>query len=179
MLLIDATNTFNLLNRKLAPENIKIICPALFNTVNNSCLSLSPLSVKGTTLWSEEGPTQCDPLAKCKYGAAIIPLLQKTSKVNVIHKWYADDGNACGRISDLYETFRALKTERPGYGYFTNAPKCHVIVKKEKMELALEPFAGSDVQITLGARVLGSVIGTQETCDKILDGKNAEQKKLL
>ena len=113
------------------------------------------------------------------YGVAILPLIQKISKVNVIHKWYADDGNACGRISDLYETFRALKTEGPGYGYFVNAPKCQVIVKKDKMDLALETFAGSNVQITLGTRVLGSVKGTQETCDKFLDGKSAEQKKLL
>ena len=35
------------------------------------------------------------------------------------------------------------------------------------------------MQITLGIRALGSVIGTQKTSDKFLDGKNAEQKKLL
>ena len=51
------------------------------------------------------------------------PLIHKISKVNVIHKWYADDGNARGRIYDLDETFRALKTECPGYGYFVNTPK--------------------------------------------------------
>ena len=50
---------------------------------------------------------------------------------------------------------------------------------KGKMDLALEMFAGSNVQITLGTRVLGSVIGTQETCEKFLEGKSAEQKKLL
>ena len=107
------------------------------------------------------------------------PWYRKSQRVNVIHKWYADNGNACGRISDLYETFRALKTEGSGYGYFVNAPKCHMIVKKEKMDLALETFAGSNVQMTLGTRSLGSVIGTQETCDKFLDGKSEEQKKLL
>ena len=106
-------------------------------------------------------------------------LIQKISKVNLIQKWYVDDGNACGRISDIYETFRALKTEGPGYGYFVNAPECQVLVKKGKMEFALETFAGSNVQITLGTRVLGSVIGTQETCDKFVDGKSAVQKKLL
>ena len=47
------------------------------------------------------------------------------------------------------------------------------------MDLALETFAGSNVQITIGTRVLGSVIGTQETCDIFVDGKSAEQKKLL
>ena len=179
VLLIDATNAFNLLNSKLALENMKVNCPALFNAVKNSSSSPSPLYVNGTTLWSEECTTRGDPLARCMYGVAILPLIQKISKVNVIHKWYAEDGNAFGRISDVYETFRALKTEGPGYVYFVNAPKCQMIVKTEKMDLTLKTFAGSNVQKTLGTRVLGSVIGTQETCDNFLDGKSAEQEKLL
>ena len=83
VLLIDATNTFNLLNRKLALENIKIICPALFTAVKNSYSSPSPLYLNGTTLWSEEGTTQGYPLAMCMYGVAILLLIQKISKVNV------------------------------------------------------------------------------------------------
>ena len=35
VLLMDATNVFNFFNRKLALENTKIICPALFNAVKN------------------------------------------------------------------------------------------------------------------------------------------------
>ena len=124
VLLIDARNALNLRNRKLALENIRICCPALFNAVKNSYSSPSPLYVNGTTLWSEEGTTQGDPLAMCMYGVAILPLIQKISKLNVIHKWYVEDGNACGRISGLYETFRALKGEGPEYGYFVNAQKC-------------------------------------------------------
>ena len=74
--LIDATNAFNLLNRKPALENIKITCPALFNLFNavkNSYSSTSPLHVNGTTLWSEEGTTQGNTLAMCMYGVAILP----------------------------------------------------------------------------------------------------------
>ena len=135
VILIDATNAFNLLNRKPALENIKLICicPALFNAVKNSYSSPSPLYVNGTTLWSEDGTTQGDPLARCMYGVAIPPLIQKISKVKVIHKWYADDGNACGRISDLNETFGALKSGGPGYGYFVNSPNCQMMVWKAKM----------------------------------------------
>ena len=57
----DATNAFNLLNRKLALENIKIVCPALFIAVKSSYSSPSPLYVNGTTLCSEESTTQGDP----------------------------------------------------------------------------------------------------------------------
>ena len=73
VLLIDATNAFKLLNRKLALESIKITCPAPFNAVKNSYSSPSPLYVIGTTLWSEGGTTQGDPLAMCMYGVAILP----------------------------------------------------------------------------------------------------------
>ena len=102
---IDATNAFTLFNRKLALGKIKIICPALLNAVKNSYSSPLPLYVNGITLWSEEATTQGDPLAMCTYGVAILPLIQKLSKVNLIRKWYADDRNACGRISDLYEGY--------------------------------------------------------------------------
>ena len=63
VLLIDATNAFNLLNRKLELKNIKTICPVLFIAVKNSYSSLSPLYMNGTTLWSEEDTRQGDPLA--------------------------------------------------------------------------------------------------------------------
>ena len=43
VLLIDATNAFNLFNRKPALENIKISCPAVFIAVKNSYSSPSTL----------------------------------------------------------------------------------------------------------------------------------------
>ena len=101
---------FQTLNRKLALENLMIIYPALFIAVKNSNSSPMPLYVSGTKLRSEKVTTQGDPLAMCMYGVAILSFIQKIPKVNVIHKWYADDGNACGRKSDLYETFRVLRT---------------------------------------------------------------------
>ena len=58
-------------------------------------------------------------------------------------------------------------------------PKCQVIVKKEEMDLVFETFAESNVQFTLRTIELGSVIRTQERCDKFIDGKSAEQKELL
>ena len=56
VLLIDATNAFILLNRKLARENTKIICPVFFNAVKNSYSCPSPLYVNRTTLWSKKEP---------------------------------------------------------------------------------------------------------------------------
>ena len=63
ILLIDASNAFNALNRKLAMRNIDRICPSLTSAVYNSYIYPSELFVNGETLLSEEGTTQGDQIA--------------------------------------------------------------------------------------------------------------------
>ena len=62
ILLIDASNAFNLLNRKLALDNIETICPSLVTALRNSYSETSHLFVKSAKLKSEERVTQGDPL---------------------------------------------------------------------------------------------------------------------
>ena len=45
---------------------------------------------------SQEGTTQGDPLAMVMYGSALLPLIEITKNINVLQKWFADDGNAAG-----------------------------------------------------------------------------------
>ena len=96
VLLIDAENAFNSLNRKLALKNIKNTCPSLLTAIKNSYSNSSKLFVNKKTIDSQEGTTQGDPLAMAMYGIAKIPLINFSSVDNVTQKWYADDGNAVG-----------------------------------------------------------------------------------
>ena len=73
VLLIDAENAFNLLNRKLALKNIENNCPSLLTAIKNSDSNPSKLFVNKKTIYSQEGTTQEDPLAMAMYGLAIIP----------------------------------------------------------------------------------------------------------
>ena len=57
MLLIDAKNTFNSLNRSLALQNIELICPSIVTALRNSYDSPSNLYVNGKLLLSQEGTT--------------------------------------------------------------------------------------------------------------------------
>ena len=71
------------------------------------------------------------------------------------------------------------QNRRPRIWILRQRPKMPSDSEERKIELALEMFAGSNVQLILGTRLLSSVIGTKETCDKFLDGKIGEQKKPL
>ena len=79
VLLVDASNAFNALNRQSALHNIRRICPSLATILINTYRNPSELFVDGNTIWSQEGTTQGDPLAMPMYALATIPLIQKLS----------------------------------------------------------------------------------------------------
>ena len=58
ILLIDAKNAFNCLNRDLAFRNIEKQCPSIIIAVRNSYRRPTSLFVNGKTLQSQEGTTQ-------------------------------------------------------------------------------------------------------------------------
>ena len=63
VLLVDASNAFNQLNRAAALHNIGILCPELATILRNTYKEESRLFVGGEELISAEGTTQGDPLA--------------------------------------------------------------------------------------------------------------------
>ena len=63
ILLVDATNAFNSLNRNAALHNILFECPSISTILINSYREPSELFIDGEVLLSQEGITQGDPLA--------------------------------------------------------------------------------------------------------------------
>ena len=63
VLLVDASNAFNSLNRQTALHNISRICPPLSSILTNTYRAPTDLFVDGDTILSQEGTTQGDPLA--------------------------------------------------------------------------------------------------------------------
>ena len=153
-----AKNAFNCLNRNLAVENIKRICPALNFVVQNSYSAPSDFYVAGKTLQSVEGTTQGDPIAMAMYGVATLSLLMLVQNTHVSQKWYVDDGSAVGHLEDLLLFFKQL-TEHGGYfGYSENQLR----VKEASKIKALRLFEGTAVDIVDGCRDPGSVIGNEK-----------------
>ena len=92
-LLVDATNAFNTLNRKVALQNMRYICPALETVLTNCYQSSTRLLVSGGgEILSKEGTTQGDPLGMVMFALAIVPLIMKLMEVcqMVYQVWFAD-----------------------------------------------------------------------------------------
>ena len=76
VLLIDAENAFNSLNRKVMLHNIKFICPVIATYIVNCYSTPSRLFiVGGSELLSKEGTTQGDPTAMGAYALGVVPLI--------------------------------------------------------------------------------------------------------
>ena len=72
VLLVDASNAFNSLNRQVALLNILNLCPSIATILINCYRSDIPLYIDGDTLVSAEG---IDSLAMAMYALGVLPLI--------------------------------------------------------------------------------------------------------
>ena len=112
------------------------------------------------------------------YVLAILPLKKFLLVDNVTQKWYADDGKAIGKLSNLLTVLDKIVSQGKFFGYHVKAFKCQLIVKDEKLCEAEKMFENTGITIKAGARVLGSNIGTESESKNFLEFQN-EQIKIL
>ena len=117
ILLVDASNAFNALNRQVALHNIQHLCPPLATVMINTYREATDLFVDGSNLYSVEGTTQGDPLAMPFYAMATIPLINKLGENSTTKQvWYADDASALSKIPDLRAWWEKLSNIGPAFG---------------------------------------------------------------
>ena len=82
-ILVDATNAFNSLNHQTTLRNVQYLCPSFSLTL---IVRMSTCILGGSTLLSEGGTTQGDPLAMPIYALGTLPLIDhiSTSDLNQI-----------------------------------------------------------------------------------------------
>ena len=101
VLLGDARNAFNSLNRCAALLNVHNLCPSLAIVLTN-CYRLDvPLFIDDDIIFSLEGTTQEDPLAMVMYAIGILPLIHHLNQFSIHQVWYADDAAAVGKLSTI------------------------------------------------------------------------------
>ena len=143
VLLIDASNAFNALNRAAALHNIRILCPIIAIYAINTYRQPARLFViGGKEIVSAEGTTQGDPLAMGLYALSIQPLITSLQAASSVKQcWFADDASGAGSIMEIRTWWDALSTLGPDFGYFPNDRKCRIIAKPAKGGLGLgNPF---------------------------------------
>ncbi|XP_065893485.1 uncharacterized protein [Dysidea avara] len=172
VLLVDATNAFNSLNRQAALRNIQHLCPPFSTILINTYREDVNLYIGGSVLHSEEGTTQGDPLAMPMYALGVIPLIESLSGSCVQQIWYADDATACGGLKELRSWWNKLTSDGPGFGYFPNPSKTCIIEKSGMYDAAVSAFQGTGISITSdGKRHLGAAIGSPSFITSFVETK--------
>jgi hypothetical protein len=165
VLLIDASNAFNRLNRAVALHNIQITCPIISCYITNTYRHPSRLFISGgKEILSQEGTTQGDPLAMPWYSLSTTTMIDhlQLNHGTVRQVWLADDASAAGKIEELYNWYRCLEKTGKCHGYFVNGSKSWLIVKTPEMAVKAKEIFGDTVNITTeGKRHLGAVIGSE------------------
>ena len=183
VLLVDATNAFNSLNRRAAIHNIRQLCPSIYQYVQNiyqnpaDLIINSPKGAESRYLQSEEGFTQGDPIAMQCFGISMRPLSDRLAQATDPQKCrqvlYADDLTGAGVLSELRTWWDCVCKDGPKYGYFPNNTKSILIVKQDvPIEEAERVFGDTGVKITTeGDRHLGAALGTTQFKEQYIQEK--------
>ena len=164
VILVDASNAFNRLNRNIFIHNIKILCPEIATYIINSYKNGSRLFiVGGSEITSNEGTTQGDSIAMATYALGILPLLTLIETPGIKHVAFADDISSAGSISSLKSWWGKIVYYGPLLGYYPNASKSWLISKPNNEKQAFNFAEKYGLKETVkGRKHLGAVIGTTE-----------------
>ena len=167
LLLVDAQNAFNSLNRESALKTIQSICPTFYRYLHNTYQTPTRQYISGSEngnfIWSEEGATQGDNAAMAFYGLGTKPIINQLNETSsATQVWYADDSSSCGTLDELKLWWEVICKIGPEYGYNPNANKTVLIVKHlTDLPKAKMLFTPLGVTVTsAGQRHLGAVVGT-------------------
>ena len=168
VLLIDASNAFNCLNRKALLHNVQYICPQLSTYVRNCYKVPSRLfEAGGVEISSAEGTTQGDPSAMPSYAVGIMPFLAlikpEIDPQLMKQVAYADDLAGGSKLERLREWWDKTVKFGPAFGYYPKASKSWLVVKESEFNRAIEIFDKTNINITTeGQKYLGGFLGTDE-----------------
>jgi len=169
VLLVDTTNAFNSLNRKVPLHDIKYVCSALENVLTNCYQSQIRLFIPGNgEVTSQEGT------GMAMFALAMVPLINKLAEVckSVYQIWFADDATAASTAKCLRQWWDTLSSRVPCFGYYPNPSKTVLMVGEENVEKAKIAFRGTGITIsTHGSRHLGAALGSLHFIDEYMDTK--------
>ena len=132
VILVDAANAFNRLNRRTALHNIQYLCsPFAIILINTYRQPARLFLTGGGEILSEEGTTQGDALAMAFYGIGTRPILIRLRKdiPEVRQVWLADDATGAGNLDVLLKWWKQLIKEGEKYGYFVKPSKSWLVLK--------------------------------------------------
>ena len=133
IILVDASNAFNSLNRRVALHNIQISCPFSRILINTYRIPSRMIILGGVALQSTEGTTQGDNLAMPFYAISTVQIqhILRFSVSDVKQVWLADDATDAGSLKSLKNWWTNIVNEGNRFGYYVNEKKSWLILKNE------------------------------------------------
>ena len=171
VLMVDAANAFNALNRKAALWHARHLWPAAARYLYNTYKGWAPLILANSVepLYSMEGTTQGDPMSMAFYAVGLLPLIrivkreETLSVSDVLQMWYADDSSGGGSIFGLVQWLRLLTKVGPAFGYFPEPDKSVLVVQPSQIEAAQrilkDEFHADCPKVVTDHRLLGGHLG--------------------
>ena len=186
VILVDASNAFNSVNRAALLHNIQILCPEVAAIAINMYRASCSLFVCGTEISSSEGTTQGDNLAMSLFAIATLPVLRMLEQLQCVSQvWLADDAMGVGTLENLYTWWTTILCEGKKYGYYVNQIKsCLILKNADDLPNAKGIFKDCEISIKLDRqRHLGAVLGSDEYKDyyirNLIDDWSKMMKKLV
>ncbi|XP_042891390.1 uncharacterized protein LOC122265946 [Penaeus japonicus] len=166
VLMIDATNAFNNINRKAILHNTKIKCPSFAMHIENLYAQPAKQFVSDREtgrleiIESAEGTTQGDPVAMAMYAIGLLKLQDRISHENTQVKQvaYADDLTGAGKTENIKRWWDKVELYGPMQGYYPNAQKTVLIIKIK----------------TDGEKHLGAILGPVHEREKFIKDRVEE-----
>ena len=137
ILMVDAENAFDSINRKALLHNIEYLSPVIATYIYNCyVISAGLFIIDGKELRSREGTTQGDPTAIAACALGLTPLLDhlQSFKRSVKHVAFTDDLTGAGKLEEIKIWWDTLMTEGPKYSYYPKPSKLFLIVKQHYKE---------------------------------------------
>ena len=170
LLLVDARNAFNELNRYNMLWEVYHRCPPLakiaFNRYRHHslCILRNEMGEDPTIIACKEGITQGCCLSMVCYGIALMPLAEwlREQVPGALQPWYADDVSGVGTASDNATVLQLLKEKGPYFGYYPEPDKSHYVCMPQDEDAARAAFEAADIpKLNYGRsrRYLGGVYG--------------------
>jgi len=166
MMLVDARNAFNELNRIGMLWTVRHLWPAGSIFAFNCYRHYGRLIVRRSgqsciELESQEGVTQGDPLAMILYGLGVSPIANRLSSEvpTGVPVWFADNCAVAGPVSALGAYMGRLVDIGPSWGYFPEPTKSIIISRAEQRAQLQQQLADFKFIYSTGHRYIGTFVG--------------------